>query len=40
MSAGKSNVREKSLPARGGGGVEEKEGLKVAALPGLNRAED
>ena len=40
MSAGKSRVREKSLPTRGGGGVEEKEGLKVAAFPGLKKADD
>ena len=41
MSAGKSRVREKSLPARGDGGEEKAEaGLKVAAPPGLNSADD
>ena len=42
MSAGKSMVREKSLPPRGGDGVEakEEEGLKVAAFPGLKSADD
>ena len=39
MSAGRLTAKEKSLPARGGG-VDEKDGLKVAASRGLKRAED
>ena len=39
MSAGRLTAKEKSLPAMGGG-VDEKDGLKVAASRGLKRAED